>query len=133
MPPVRPGVLIIEDDDDSRVLLATLLTYHGYDVRTARNGLDGLREARKVTPDSILLDLQMPIMDGAAFRQEQLKDSRLADVPVICVSAVHPGSPEARILGLVDYVQKPYDFDQLLHLLRMSERRQPQLVPVATR
>ena len=115
--PDIPTVLVIEDDDDSRALLATLLTFHGFEVRTARNGLEGLRAARESKPCSILLDLHMPVMDGATFRREQLRDSELAEVPVICVSALSSRSPAARELGRVAFVQKPYDFGQLLDVI----------------
>ena len=76
-----PPVLIVEDDPDSRNMLAALLGLHGYRSVVASNGLEALEAARKERPGVILLDLMMPVMDGQAFRREQLNDSTLASVP----------------------------------------------------
>ena len=113
-----PRVLVIEDDDDSRTVLGHLLTAEGYQLTDARNGLEGLRAARACRPDVILLDVQMPVMDGFAFRRHQSADRELIGIPVICVSALDGVCLQSRALGDVQFVRKPIDFDKLLGAIR---------------
>lgn len=88
-------VLVVDDDPDSRMLMADLLSSEGYQVTTAGNGLDALNQLRAVKPSVILLDLEMPVMDGRSFRQHQLEmPGPLRSVPVIVCS----GSDEANKL-----------------------------------
>lgn len=116
-----PPVLIVEDDPDSRNMLAALLGLHGYRSVVASNGLEALEAARQERPGVILLDLMMPVMDGQAFRQEQLNDSTLASVPVIVLSA-HARTPElAEALGAAAYLLKPFDLDQLLNVIKAAQ------------
>ena len=110
-----PTILIVEDDDDSRTLLGHLLSSEGYQVQMAANGLEGLRSARASRPDLILLDVQMPVMDGFAFRHHQLDDPALAEIPVVCVSALDPCLHKD--LGVAQFVRKPIDFDRLLSVI----------------
>lgn len=116
-----PPVLIVEDDPDSRNMLAALLGLHGYRSVVASNGVEALEAARQERPGVILLDLMMPVMDGQAFRQEQLNDSTLASVPVIVLSA-HARTPElAEALGAAAYLLKPFDLDQLLNVIKAAQ------------
>ena len=93
-------VLIVEDDDDSREMLELLLSSNEYETMSARNGAEALEQMRQRRPCLVLLDLQMPVMTGWEFREEQLKDPELADVPVVCVTAFfNPGEVEQQ-LGL---------------------------------
>jgi CheY-like chemotaxis protein len=95
-----PCVLIVEDDDDSREMLELLLASYEYDTMSARNGAEALDVMRQRRPCLVLLDLQMPVMTGWEFRERQLQDPQLADIPVICVTAfVNPGEVEEQ-LGL---------------------------------
>ena len=57
-------ILIIEDNEDNRELFVDVLAVHGYDVTTANNGREGIDLARELMPDLILMDIQMPVMDG---------------------------------------------------------------------
>ena len=110
-------VLVVEDDEDSRNVLLAVLASEGYHAIGARNGLEGLQQARVVHPDIILLDLQMPVMDGVSFRRNQARYPEIASIPVICVSALHNAHAIAREAGAVDCVTKPVDFDHLLKLV----------------
>ena len=80
-------VLVVEDDDDIRSLLAELLEEEGYEVVSAADGRQGLDRAHERPPDLILLDLMMPVMNGWEFREEQKRDPAIAGVPVVVVSA----------------------------------------------
>jgi CheY-like chemotaxis protein len=120
MPAALPEapVLVVEDDADCRVMLATLLTFAGYRVLTASNGAEGLTVARRHHPCLILLDYMMPVMDGGEFRAQQKADSTLKDVPVVLVSARHDAQKVAALLQVADVVEKPILHDALLRTVR---------------
>jgi CheY-like chemotaxis protein len=81
-------ILIIDDDDDLRDALAEVLVDEGYRVQQEPGGLEALQALRRgLRPDLILLDLMMPGLDGQQFRKEQLADPKLADIPVLILTA----------------------------------------------
>jgi CheY-like chemotaxis protein len=81
-------VLVVEDDRDLRESLADALRLEGYEVVCAEHGEAALRHlATGARPFVILLDLMMPVMDGWTLRQELLKDSKLATIPVVVMTA----------------------------------------------
>jgi CheY-like chemotaxis protein len=121
-------VLVVEDDDDIRELLAALLMDAGYEVQTASNGLEALRAALASPPDVIVLDLMMPVMNGWEFLRAQGSDPRLARIPVVAVSASFP-SDEVDVSARV---AKPYELRTLLAAFRVLENF-PVPVPCSTR
>lgn len=107
----EPHVLVVEDDEDAREALVALLQMKGYHAASAGNGreaLDYLHRAPK--PDLIILDLWMPIMNGWQFREQQIRDPRLADVPVIVVTALSDRTD----VNANEVIIKPVDVDRLL-------------------
>lgn len=83
------GVLVVDDDDDVRETIIQCFVDEGYRVLGARHGgeaLDKLRDGTSL-PCVILLDIMMPVMDGRAFRAEQLRDPRLCDIPIVVITA----------------------------------------------
>ena len=106
-------VLIIEDDDEIRACMAEALSYDGYTVAEASNGLEGLREALSHRPDLIILDLMMPTMNGWQFRAAQKKDPAIAEIPVIVISAVAVESA-GTMADVAARFAKPFDFATLL-------------------
>ncbi|HVV52843.1 MAG TPA: response regulator [Polyangia bacterium] len=99
----------MEDDADIREVMTAVLEDRGFSVICAPNGRAGLEQLRAgATPEVIVLDLMMPVMDGWAFREAQLSDPRLADIPtvVITASGFHPESIRQE-LGEVGYLAKP--------------------------
>ncbi len=109
------GILVVEDDDDSRDILSTFLEAKGYPVMVAKNGHEALDRLRNLAaPCLILLDLRMPVMDGWAFRRVLLADPVLATIPVVVVSAVHNVEQAVSGLGVTGCVQKPFDLEALL-------------------
>jgi CheY-like chemotaxis protein len=108
-----PCVLIVEDDDDVREMLAVLLRGESYDVMTATNGAEALEAMRQQRPCLVLLDLMMPVMNGWDFRRLQLSDPDLADVPVICLTAVFDPARVAEELS-VRCFRKPVALDDVL-------------------
>ena len=82
-----PCVLIVEDDDEVRPMIEVMLAIEGYQTMVAANGQEALQQLAVRLPSLILLDIEMPVMDGYEFRAIQLQDPRFARVPVICLSA----------------------------------------------
>ena len=110
-------VLIVEDDDDLRDMMAQMLTIEGFNAATAANGREALDYLHSTgRPSVILLDLMMPVMDGWEFRRQQKADPELAPVPVIVLSALDP--PRAATVDADAFLKKPLDFDRLLELVR---------------
>jgi two-component system phosphate regulon sensor histidine kinase PhoR len=135
--PAAPAVsiLVVDDDDDIRQTLATLLEARGYDVSTAVDGADALRSlGHRPLPDLILLDLGMPNVDGREFRRRQRLDPRLANIPVIIISAEKGTGGDPSLSGS-HFLRKPVDF-ALVHetiekVLRERGRRPSQASEVA--
>jgi CheY-like chemotaxis protein len=115
----RDYILIVEDDFDIREALTQILEEEGYAVRGAANGREALDVASDgAIPKLILLDLMMPVMNGWQFRAEQLKDPRLASVPVLVISADPHVQPKAASLGVAGLLKKPISLDDLLQAVK---------------
>ena len=117
-------VLSIDDDPDLRVSIAELLRSHGYRVIEARHGRDGHDRLNEERPDLILLDLNMPVMDGWEFRAEQqrLVDERLAAVPVLLCTAELDGDKHKEELNASALIEKPLDMDRVLEAVNTAVR-----------
>jgi CheY-like chemotaxis protein len=104
-------ILLVDDDESLREAVAEVLEDEGHRVERCIDGADALAKLRAgVKPDLILLDLMMPIMDGWQFREAQLKDPRLAPIPVIVVTAA------GGVLKHIDarrILRKPFAVDEL--------------------
>jgi two-component system, chemotaxis family, chemotaxis protein CheY len=121
LPAPEPDVVMIVDDDPALVDgLSELLEDEGYVVATARDGLDALAQLRAgLRPSVILLDLMMPRMDGWDFRQAQLRDDDLRDIPIVVISAAGFSVASVRAqFGDIDFVPKPPREGELLDALR---------------
>jgi len=113
------SILIVEDDEGVGPSIASLLRDEGYDVAIATSGRTALdRLKNEPLPSLILLDLMMPEMDGIEFRVRQLADSRLASIPVIVLSARPDVAYQAKRLLVDDFLAKPMNFEELLHVVQ---------------
>ena len=118
------NVLIVEDDADTRGMLAALLATEGFHTVAAEDGLEALHLLRTVrhrapeVPCLVLLDLKMPRLSGTEFRRAQLGDPTVASVPVAVMSGAIDAEQRAQDLGAVATVTKPIDFDLLLDVVR---------------
>lgn len=113
------NVLLVEDDPGITAALEDMLRDEGLEVATAGNGREALALLRGgLRPSAILLDLMMPVMDGWDFRQEQLADPALKDIPVVVVTAsgFSPETIRAQ-LGDVNLLPKPVPCSTLLEIL----------------
>jgi CheY-like chemotaxis protein len=107
-------ILIIDDDAELRGAVAEALEQCGFRVATAGNGREGLDLLRQgKVPRLILLDLMMPVMNGWQFRRAQAQDPRLADIPVIVVTAAG-AREDIPAIDATAWLSKPVDFDRLL-------------------
>ncbi len=108
-------ILVVDDNEDDRRLLTDCLRQQGYRLHVAEDGHDGVEKARMVQPDLIMLDVSMPVCDGIAACRLLKTDPRTAALPVIFLTAA--AQPEDRVRGLmvgaVDYIAKPFDFDEV--------------------
>jgi CheY-like chemotaxis protein len=117
--PDQKKLLLVEDDALTREAFAHTLERAGYCVETAGDGQAALeRLCGGPLPSCILLDLQMPRMDGRQFRARQLQDPVLAHIPVLVVSGEPDVPCEAASLGAAGYLQKPVDPEDLLLAVR---------------
>jgi CheY-like chemotaxis protein len=107
-------VLVVDDDDDLRATLAEALVLYGYRVVTASNGKEALaRLEAGPRADVILLDLMMPVMDGWAFREAQVKVAGAQEIPVVVLSALTGAEKAAADLEARACLMKPVGLDRL--------------------
>jgi two-component system chemotaxis response regulator CheY len=112
------NILLVEDDVDVREALVEALSDRGYAVETAGDGLVALQVLRGgKRPGVILLDLMMPRMDGVEFRTAQRADPKLADLPVVLLSADARIEEKARAMKVQDAIRKPIDLEQLYRVI----------------
>ncbi|MFL5347838.1 MAG: response regulator [Hyalangium sp.] len=110
-------VLVVEDDLEIRESLMEILEDHGYEPVGAENGLEALDKLRASLqqPCLIVLDLMLPKMDGRAFRQEQLRTPKFADIPVVVISAFRDVAQTAQEMK-AEYLKKPFKPDELVQV-----------------
>jgi PAS domain S-box-containing protein len=112
----KANILIIDDTPDNLTLLSAMLVAQGYKVRSVTKGTTGLRGAQAVPPDLILLDVNMPEMNGYEVCQRLKDDNRTRDIPVIFISALDDvlDKVQAFTVGGVDYITKPFQVAEVL-------------------
>jgi len=121
----KKKVLIVDDELDVRIYVATLFETSGYEPVAARNGKEGLAKARQMAPDLIILDVMMPAAGGVNMLRELKSDEALKHIPVIMLTGVGQASFD-HCLKMLDvqrggpiahpdaYMQKPLDHEKLL-------------------
>ncbi|MGB5688475.1 MAG: hybrid sensor histidine kinase/response regulator, partial [Woeseiaceae bacterium] len=116
----RPLALVVDDSITVRRVTERFLQRNGVRVETAKDGLDAISVMQDHKPDVILLDIEMPRMDGYEFASHVRNDPRVADVPIIMITSRVGDKHRARAieLGVNDYLGKPYQDSQLLDAIR---------------
>jgi two-component system phosphate regulon response regulator PhoB len=126
----KPRILVVDDEMDMRIFMTTLFETSGFSPVSARDGRQGLAEARSLHPDIIILDVMMPGEGGALMYKALKADPHLAGIPVIMLSAVNETSFRHYLKMLNNqldtpvpepeaYMEKPPDPDALLNLVRI--------------
>jgi two-component system, cell cycle response regulator DivK len=103
------SILIIEDNEQNQYLLTFLLEQHGYRVKAVADGTSGIQAAVESQPDLILLDIQLPTMDGYAVARALRTHAQLAQTPIVAVTSyAMPGDREKALeAGCSGYIEKP--------------------------
>lgn len=128
-----PSVLLVEDTEDNRVMMRHLLEMSGYRVSEAINGAEAVRNAERVRPQIILMDLSLPLVDGLAATRRIREMPSLKDVPIIAVSAHDTVDfhAEALAAGCDAYITKPVDYGELEELIERlldkQDRKKPSI------
>lgn len=120
--PVRPAVLLVDDDPTLLSVLSRRVSRAGYDVSTASSGPEALKSLDGVWPALLVIDLMMPGMDGFELSR---RVKQIADLPIIVLSAVDDSEAKVSALELYaeDYVTKPFDPDELIARIQRVLRR----------
>jgi two-component system cell cycle response regulator DivK len=113
-------ILVVEDQEDNRRILNDLLTNAGYEIIQAGNGEEALRAAAAQRPDLILMDIQLPLLDGYEATRRIKADPALRTIPVIVVTsyALSGDESKARAAGCDAYITKPYSPRAILAKIR---------------
>ena len=113
-------ILVVEDQEDNRQIVRDLLTTTDYEVMEAENGEEALAAVAKQRPDLILMDIQLPIMDGYEATRRIKADPGLERIPIIAVTsyALSGDEEKARAAGCDDFVPKPFSPRELLAKIR---------------
>lgn len=110
-------ILVVDDDSAILGLLRDALTFEGYEVVTATNGQDALAQVKKHQPGLVILDVLMPVMDGAAFCAA-LHETEQKAVPIVALTASFEASSLQGRLGCQAFLRKPFDLEHLLQTVR---------------
>ena len=113
-------ILVVEDNEQNRILLRYLLKHHGFEVIEAADGATGIACAREQRPDLILMDLQMPVLDGYTAIKLLKKDKATKDIKIIAVTsfAMKGDREKALEAGADGYISKPIDTELLIGLIK---------------
>ncbi|HEX8940079.1 MAG TPA: response regulator transcription factor [Candidatus Limnocylindrales bacterium] len=126
--PQAPRILLVDDDPNLLVLLAEQLRDDGFEVTSARDGVEARHRLETAWPDLVLLDMMMPRKDGLTLAREI---KAIADLPIIVLSAIDAADSKADLLDEVaeDYVTKPYHYPELRARIQRVLRRLGDKVP----
>lgn len=108
-------ILYIEDSPSNRLLVRRILSFEDYEVLEAEDGIVGIEIARKEHPNLILMDMNLPVVDGYEMTRRIRATLELADIPIVAMTAnVMEGDREKALkAGCVGYIPKPIDVDEL--------------------
>ena len=114
---MKKKILVIDDQEDLLELTRRVLQSHGYEVLTLNDGENALETIKKESPDLVLMDMIMPIKDGAQICQEMKSDTSVRHIPVILTTGQMIEKSEYSqegLTGVDDYLMKPFEIDELL-------------------
>jgi chemosensory pili system protein ChpA (sensor histidine kinase/response regulator) len=126
--PIRanPLVMVVDDSLTVRKITSRMLIRENFEVATAKDGVDGLQQLHDIEPDIILLDIEMPRMDGFEFARNVRADPKTRHIPIIMITSrtADKHRNHAMELGVNEYMGKPYQEEQLLVMIRQYTRQQ---------
>jgi chemosensory pili system protein ChpA (sensor histidine kinase/response regulator) len=115
-----PLVMVVDDSLTVRKITSRMLAREGYEFITAKDGVDALQQLQDIHPDCILLDVEMPRMDGFEFARNLRADPQTKNIPIIMITSrtADKHRNHALEIGVNEYMGKPYQEDQLLALIK---------------
>jgi CheY-like chemotaxis protein len=119
----RKRILIVDDEQDIRTYLSTLLEDQGYEARLAKDGIEAWKQVEEDAPDLITLDISMPEKSGVRFYRDLKADNRLKSIPIIIVTGVSEDfkkfiSSRAQLPAPEGFIPKPIDREEILKLIK---------------
>lgn len=110
------NVLIVEDNEYNLKLLKLIVASMGHNIFTAKDGEEGVRVAREKRPDLILMDIQMPLMDGIAAHRTLKEDPLTRDIPVMAVTSFAMSTDRELFIseGFAEHITKPIEKDKFI-------------------
>jgi chemosensory pili system protein ChpA (sensor histidine kinase/response regulator) len=120
-----PLVMVVDDSLTVRKITGRMLGREGYEVATAKDGVDALQQLQDMKPDCILLDVEMPRMDGFEFARNVRADAATRAIPIIMITSrtADKHRKHALEIGVNEYMGKPYQEDQLLALIKQYTQK----------
>jgi CheY-like chemotaxis protein len=122
---MKKRILYIEDNEQNLYLVTFMMEKHGYEVIAARDGQEGIERAAAVSPDLILLDIQLPVMDGYAVARQLRANPDLAGIPIVAITSYAMVGDREKSLaaGCTGYIEKPINPETFMqqveqHLLK---------------
>ncbi len=119
---MKPRILVVDDDDTIRELITMALEDEGYTIASASHGLEALAITGQMPVDLILLDMRMPVMDGAEFAAAY-RAGPGPHAPIVVLSASRAAVEAAGQVGAVGFLAKPFDLDRLLSVVAKATGR----------
>ncbi|MCB9421633.1 MAG: response regulator [Ardenticatenaceae bacterium] len=113
---MKNKILVIEDNEQNLYLVSFILQAHGHEVFEAQNGHTGIELADKLVPDLILLDIQLPVMDGYAVARNLRQNPKLTGVPIVAITSYAMVGDKEQTLaaGCTGYIEKPINPDTFM-------------------
>ena len=124
---MKEKILVIEDNEQNLYLVNFILAKYGYQVILARSGDEGIHQAQQQKPDLVLLDIQLPVMDGYAVARALRKMQEMVEIPIVAVTSyAMPGDRENALkAGCSGYIEKPINPETFIteveHYLHLHE------------
>jgi DNA-binding response OmpR family regulator len=122
---MRQRILVVDDEEDYRLIIGDILSKAGFDVKACVDGQDGLAALPSFAPDMLLVDWMMPKMDGEAFCRAVRQDARFGALPILMLTVKQASDEELEALhfGVDDFLPKPFKPEELLARVRAALRR----------
>ncbi|MBI4679674.1 MAG: response regulator [Nitrospirae bacterium] len=113
-------ILIVEDNEKNLKLFSVIIKSLGYEILTAMNGEEGVSMAKENIPDLILMDIQMPVMDGITALNSLKSDDKTKTIPVIALTSYAMAGDKEKFFGLgfSDYISKPIDVNKFSDVIK---------------
>lgn len=119
-----PRILVVEDNEKNLVLMRDVLSYFGYEVLEARDGLESIALAVEHRPDLILMDIQMPVMSGVEAMKHLRMRAETKEIKILAVTSLAMQGDREKLLGegFDGYIQKPIDLVELPEIVKKHLR-----------